>query len=101
MLWKPDMTAEISLLPSSSGGRQTAISGEWFGCPCHIDGAHFDARFDLSDIDSIEPGSSVRLRAKFLSPELARPHFTLGRGFSLWEGRIIGTGRVIEIHGDT
>jgi hypothetical protein len=100
MLWAPDITVEVFFLPTSDGGKTRTISGQWYGCPLGIDGAYFDARFDLTELGSIAPGSTVRLRAKLLDPAAVR-HFASGREFSLWEGRTIGTGRVLERHSDT
>ena len=101
MLWNPDLTVEIALLPTSEGGRAGAIVGEWYGCPIGATNAYFDVRFDLTSIHRVEPGTTAVLPAKFLDPTLALPQFQVGREFSIWEGRVIGTGRVLEVCGDT
>ena len=96
----PDITANIILLATAKDGRSSEILGPSYGCPLGVDGAFFDIRFDLSEIGRIAPGESVKLRGQFLDREGAAPHFAVGKQFTLWEGGTIGTGTVVEVHGD-
>jgi hypothetical protein len=97
-LWPPDILAEVSLLPSNSGGRKGPTPAEWFGCPMQVDGTYFDARIDLSEIGSLSPGQTVRAPLRFLSPENALPLFSIGKSFALWEGRVIGSATVLAVY---
>ena len=101
MLWKPDIVAELTFLPTAEGGRKGPTPPDFFGCPFGFGGEYFDVRFDLSEIGSIAPGASVRAPAKFLNPKLIKDRLSVGSEFILWEGRVIGRGRVLEINTDT
>jgi hypothetical protein len=95
-LWLPDFIAQITFLPTSEGGRTSSTSSAWYGCPLGIDGQFFDARIDLSALGAISPGQSVVAPIKLLNPELALNHFTVGSTFTMFEGRTIGSGMVIQ-----
>ena len=97
-LWKPDILAEISLLPTQAGGRKDPTPVTWLGCPVQVDGKYFDARIDLSELGPVEPGQTVRVPLKFLCPEVALVHFVAGKVFALWEGRVIGSGKVLTAY---
>ena len=100
MLWEPDIVAKITLFPSLDGGHNGPTPADLFGCPIDFEGSYFDIRLDLSNIGSISPGQTVIVPARFLSPELILNRLSIGAEFTLWEGRIIGRGRVEEIHGN-
>jgi hypothetical protein len=98
---KPDISAEVTFLPSAHGGRQNPTSTDWYGCPIGFAGEYFDVRFDLSAVGRVAPGATVHVPAQFLSPKLIKPRLAVGSEFTLWEGRTIGKGRVLEIYEDT
>ena len=97
----PDITVEVTFLPTCEGGRQGPTPADRYGCPLGFEGEYFDVFFDLSSVGRMAPGSTVRVPARFLSPRLIKPRLVVGSQFTLWEGRIIGKGRVLEIHEDT
>jgi len=66
-----------------------------------IDGDNFDVRFDLGETGAISPGQTLTATLRFLSPDRAVPRLTVGKEFSLWEGRVIAVGRVLGIHAGT
>jgi len=87
----PDFIAEITLYPTSKGGRQQPIVGEWFGCPCKFDKDDFsawDCRI-LTRGERFAPGETKEFGITFLTPEAA-VLFRVVRKFYLWEGGIIG-----------
>jgi hypothetical protein len=67
----------------------------------NIDGQYFDAFFNLSETGPMAPGQTVTAGLKFLSPDLAVPLLSVGKEFSLWEGKLIANGRVLAIHAGT
>ncbi len=97
MPWKPDAIVEIELLPTDKGGRCTPISVPQYGCPCGIGGEYLDCTLDLTEVGEVAPGGKARVPIKFLHPEFARPLLKAGVPFTLWEGRTIGHGRVMEV----
>lgn len=96
--WKPDFLAEFALLSSEEGGRHGPTPSEWFGCPLGFEGEYFDVRFDLENVGSVKPGGTAVAPGKFLSPQLIKHRLVVGSQFTLWEGRIIGTGKVLDIY---
>jgi GTPase len=66
-----------------------------------IDGDYFDVRIDLADTGSIRPGQTLTVALRFFSPERAIPRLTVGKQFSLREGRTIAVGKVLSIHAGT
>ena len=97
MLWQPDIIAQITLLPTSAGGRQGPTPTEIFGCPLGFGDQHFDVRFDLTAIGSVSPGETVQVPGKFLSPDLIKNRLRVGSQFTLWEGKKIGEGKILEV----
>ena len=97
---KPDIVAEVTLLPRSEGGRQSATPADWYGCPLGFEGEYFDVRFDLSSVGRVAPGATVRVPGWFLSPELIKPRLSVASSHS---GRAELWARVASsaIHQDT
>src|SRR6266513_1990920 len=95
----PDITASVTFLPTEQGGRKrpTGASGR-YGCPAIIDGEYWDVFFDLAETGAIAPGQTVIAGLRFLSPEDVVPRLSVGKEFQIWEGKIIGMGRVLTIH---
>jgi hypothetical protein len=94
----PNITAQVSLLPSAEGGRKGPTPPDVFGCPVGISGEFFDMRIDLSMVGPLRPGTSAEVPIRFLRPDLVVPLLHPGDTFTLWEGRTIGTGKVLRIH---
>lgn len=94
---KPDARLKVRFLTTEEGGRETAIHGDKYGCPVIFGGNKaFDCRFVLSGQELFELGKVYEIQVKFLNPELAIKEFQRGVEVSLWEGRIIAEGKVIE-----
>jgi hypothetical protein len=99
--FRADILAEVHLLPTENGGRRGPTPADKFGCPVGIGSEFFDMRIDLSGIGSLSPGQTARVPIKFLRPDFVLPLLRVGSEFTLWEGRTIGHGRVIEMHAHT
>ena len=97
MRFVPDIFAEVRLFPTQDGGRRGPTPAEVFGCPLNYKGKFFDMRLDLSEVGSLSPGSTTRVPLAFLSPGLILPRLSIGSQFTLWEGRTIGEGTVLEL----
>jgi hypothetical protein len=63
-----------------------------------IDGMHFDAFFNLGETGPIAPGQTITAGLVFLCPDLAVPRLSIGKEFSLWEGKTIAHGQVLAVH---
>ncbi len=96
--FKADILAEDHLLPTESGGRRGPTLADKFGCPVGIGSEFFDMRIDLSSTGSLSPGQTARVPMAFLRPDFVLPLLHVGSEFTLWEGRTIGHGRVIEMY---
>jgi hypothetical protein len=94
----PDIVAELQLHPSEPAGRLSSIcSGEYRGV-LGIDSEHFSARWVIPVGAELAPGGrSGTFGIQFLLPEAALPHFKVGAAFTVWEGKEIGSGRVISV----
>lgn len=94
----PDLLVSIQLRPASAGGRQSAIpAGEYRGI-VGVRGVTFSMRWLLPDGKRIEPGGpEERVGLQFLDREIATPNFMEGTSFEVWEGKVIGEGRVVEV----
>lgn len=93
----PEIIATISLLHAADGGRNSSISyGEYRGV-LGVGQENFSCRFFVSEKTGLAPGQTAAYGVQFLMPEAALPYFSKGTTFTLWEGRVIGTGTVSEV----
>jgi len=94
----PDIVAELRLHPSEANGRLLSIcAGEYRGV-LGIDSEHFSARWVVPVGEELSPGGRAgTFGIQFLFPEVALPHFKVGAAFTVWEGREIGSGRVLSV----
>jgi hypothetical protein len=92
-----DIIAELRLLAGQAGGRLSSIrAGESRGV-LGIDSEHFSARWIIPIGEELVPGGRARtFGIQFLLPEAALPHFKAGAVFTVWEGKEIGSGRVLS-----
>lgn len=97
MLRQPHVIAEIELLTTDEGGRRTVLTAEQYGCPFSFEGEYFECRVDLSAVGPLAPGGRARAPIRFFHPELVVPRLSPGASFTLWEGRTIGRGKVVEV----
>lgn len=93
---KPEIAVEVSLLPTERGGRQNPISEGEYRCVLSVGEENFSARFYIPQQGLIFEVPR-KLYVQFLYPEMALPFFSVGTSFSVWEGKIIGNGKVIEV----
>ena len=93
----PEIIATISLLRSESGGRESAIPhGEYRGV-LGIGHEHFSCRFFVSGQVGLGLGQTETYGIQFLAPDIALPRFPEGANFTLWEGKVVGTGTVQKL----
>jgi hypothetical protein len=94
---EPDLEVELRLLPTESGGRAKAL---WQGCRVPHD---FGLPEELNDGmyefagNPPAPGTSQRAFVWLLAPNRNRGRLEPGFEFSIWEGRTIGTGRILRV----
>lgn len=88
----PDFVADIELLPTEAGGRQTALVGGEWRTVLGVNGERWSARlrFDGEPI----PGATFEAAVWLLMPDMALPMFEVGKVFEVWEGGTKGWGRV-------
>lgn len=94
----PDIIAELRLYPSEPNGRLSSIcSGEYRGV-LGIGSEHFSARWVVRVGEELVPGGRAgTFGIRFLFPETALPHFTVGATFTVCEGKEIGSRRVLSV----
>ncbi len=93
----PEVVVEITLLSSEAGGRNGAIlRGEYRGV-LGIGSDNFSVRFFVPLEGGLLPNQRTIFGVQFLVPEAALPHFAVGTTFTVWEGKVIGNGRVLEV----
>jgi hypothetical protein len=94
---EPDLEVELRLLPTESGGRKNAL---WQGCRVpHDFGLPEEFNDGMYEFvgNPPAPGESQRAFVWLLVPERNHGRFMPGFEFSIWEGRTIGTGRIIRV----
>lgn len=94
---KPEIEVQITLLQSKDGGRKTAIFGEYRGVFTVRGGESYSVRFCALEEFSGRNSESMTVPVQFLFPQRALPQFPLGALFDIWEGRVIGHGRVVKV----
>jgi hypothetical protein len=97
---EPDALIRVRFLTSAQGGRNFDLVASNYGCPLFVDGLEdrgFDCRFVLSQAACIELGNEYEIEIKFLEPDKALAALEKGSRITLWEGRTIATGNVVEI----
>ena len=93
----PEVIATVTLLPTSEGGRSSPIHcGEYRGV-LGIGQENFSCRFCITEQLGLAPGQTGTYGIQFLMPKVSLLHFFKDSTFTLWEGRVIGIGTVIEV----
>jgi len=69
--------------------------GAEFRFPLVVDGLAYIARFSVSDGDAFARGLPIEVPIEFMFPDKALPKFTPGTQFTIWDGRDVGTGKVL------
>lgn len=94
---RPEIFACVSLLSSAQGGRAGPIlHGEYRGV-LQLPKEAFSFRTFIESDSGLAPGHSAEIGIQFLVPELALPLLSEGTEFSVWEGKLIGNGRVTRV----
>ena len=83
---------------TSEGGRKGAIVGDRYGCPLFVDGEGFDCRIDTGG-QSLILGETYVLAVKFMNPHLALPTVAIDKPITLWEGKEIAAGKIVQLCG--
>jgi hypothetical protein len=92
----PDAYLEVRFRTKEEGGRNNAVSGDYYACPLFVDGEGFDCRLMIAGMN-LQLGSWYKVPVKFLNKDLALPKLVVGKKVTLWEGKVIADGKVIEI----
>lgn len=96
--------AKIALLGVADGGRSQGLPMMNFGCPVFFQsvpalGSHgYECRLLLPEYgQTISPGETAQpVPMIFLSAEEVGAHLTPGVKFTLWEGRTIAEGEILD-----
>jgi hypothetical protein len=94
---RPEIVVDIDLLPTEQGGRNGPIPSGIFRGVFGVNGEHFSAAFFVSNPGGFAPGEAGQFGVQFLVPDAAVPLFPVGTSFTVWEGRTIGNGCVMEV----
>lgn len=93
-----EIVVEITLSPADEGGRLSAIASGVYRGVFSVRAGSFSVRWVIPTSTFLAPGGrSGTFGVQFLVPELALQHFPVGTSFSVWEGRDIGTGVVLQV----
>ncbi len=93
---KPDAIINVRFKTPGEGGRKTALVGNFYSCPLFIDGEGFDCRVLLGN-QKIELGEWYRLQVQFLNRNFVVPKLAPGKLITLWEGKDVASGEVLEV----
>lgn len=93
----PDFMAWIKFFPSSEGGRKGATPGTIYGCPLSFSGSLRDCRMLLDEVGPIAPGDEKEVPIKMLDIDSAREFLHEGAEFEVWDGRVVGTGKITKL----
>ena len=97
LMMTPEIDAVITLFPSREGGRHHAISGEYRGVLSLSEDEAYSVRITVPHQFEFSPGQTMTVGVQFLFPEMALPRFPIDATFRVWEGGIVGHGRVVKI----
>jgi hypothetical protein len=92
----PDAFLEVRFKTPEEGGRSTSIRGDFYACPLFVDGEGFECRLLIKDV-TLELGQCYELPVKFMNKGLVLPKLFVGKTVTLWEGKDVGTGKVMRI----
>lgn len=95
---QPDAIIEVRFKMPSEDGRQSAVSGDYYGCPLVVEGEAFDCRLLLAG-RRLELGETSEVPVKFLNPQLALTKLAAGKSFVLWEGKDVAAGKLVRVLG--
>ena len=98
-MMKPEAIIHVRFLSPDEGGRKTPIKSDRYGCPLMVNDQGFDCRFVIEEFTSYEFNVDYDIPVKFLDPSVALTHLDEGVEVSLWEGKTIAVGKVVEILG--
>ena len=90
------LAVRIRFFTAAEGGRTQDLRGSRYGAPLFVDGKGFDCRFNFSDAH-ISLGEWVDVELMFLSPDLALPKLPANTRFTLWEGKTVAEGIVLQL----
>ncbi|SFV31878.1 elongation factor Tu [Hyphomicrobium facile] len=89
--------ATLYFLTSDEGGRGTAVSTGYRG-QFYFDNIDVDAQHEYPDVESVQPGDTVRGYFRFYRPEAHLPKMHIGKEFLIREGiRVIAKGVVTRV----
>ena len=97
--WEPDAIIRVTFKTPEEGGRQADIplaEMPWFGCVLKVAGGNFDFRVTVHD-QTYRLGETYDVPIKFLWPEGAVPMLFPGAAVTLWAGKDIAAGSVLEV----
>lgn len=95
---QPDVEADVTFLPTSAGGRLSAVSSGYR--PSHLIAEDYltTGMHEYVGTDLVEPGDTARARITFLSPEVYPNSLWVGRVLALHEGsRVVGSAKIVAI----
>jgi hypothetical protein len=96
-----DVVAELRFLRSDEGGLEHPTPNTFLACSMLVQNQCYDCRVLLHSIGSVEPGSTIVAPMKFLDWENVGKWVRRGDRFSLWAGKVIAAGTVLEIEGQS
>jgi hypothetical protein len=96
MTMNPDAIIDVRFKTTDEGGRKTPVVGNYYSCPLFVDGEGFDCRIFLGN-QKVELGEWYQLPVKFLHREFVISKLSPGKPISLWEGKDVANGKVLEV----
>ncbi|MGI9279002.1 MAG: hypothetical protein ACR2PX_05145 [Endozoicomonas sp.] len=99
---KPDAVVSVKFYSKDNGGRITPISAHHYQCVfLTSETKGFDCRLLLSEEKTLIPEKVYELEVKFLDSHAALAEIESLFEFQIWEGKVIGEGKLIKILLDT
>ncbi|WP_125932008.1 hypothetical protein [Thiosocius teredinicola] len=96
-MMKADVVITVRFLTQEEGGRNTPIVSDSYGCPLMLGDEGFDCRFVLDGKTCFELGKEYAIPIKFLNRDKAFESLKANSEISLWEGKTIATGRIVDV----
>lgn len=91
----PDAFLEVRFKTTEEGGRNTPVKGDFYACPLFVDGDGFECRLLIKG-QTLELGNLYEVPVKFMNKELILPKLDIGKVVMLWEGKDVGSGKVLR-----
>ncbi|KEQ14092.1 hypothetical protein [Endozoicomonas numazuensis] len=95
---KSDAVVSVKFYSKENGGRITPVPAHQYQCVfLTSETKGYDCRFIMSEEKILYPENTYELEVKFMDSRTALAAIKPLSGFRIWEGKVIGEGKLIKV----